>query len=145
MTTMVDVVDVLGGKGTLGLRGEIDPLTLHERIRDGFPYRALERLATRFALPKGPLSLVLALPPSTDVRRKRAGRLSGEESDRLYRVARIVAHARRTFGSDEGASIWLREPNHGLGGATPLSLLQTGLGAHQVETLLGRLDHGIAA
>lgn len=138
-----DVVDVLGGKSSLGLSGEVDLLDLHERIQEGFPYRTLERLTARFALPKGPLALVLALPASTEVRRRRAKRLSAFESDRLYRVARILAHARRTFGSDQAASAWLREANRALGGAPPLDLLQTEFGAEQVDTILGRLDHGL--
>jgi putative toxin-antitoxin system antitoxin component (TIGR02293 family) len=138
-----EVIDVLGGKSSLGISGEVELLDLHERIQEGFPYRALERLNERFALPKGPLALVLALPASTEVRRRRAKRLSAFESDRLYRVARIVAHARKTFGADEAATTWLSRPNRALGGAVPLDLLQTELGADQVEIVLNRLDYGV--
>lgn len=140
---MQDVVDVLGGKSSLGMRGDVETIDLHNRIREGLPYHALESMVERFRLPKGPLSIVLALPPSTEVRRKRERRLSGGESDRLYRVARILAHARRTFGSDEAASAWLRESNRALGGGTPLELLETELGADEVEMVLGRLDYGV--
>lgn len=59
------------------------------------------------------------------------------------RLARILAHARRTFGSDEAVSAWLKAPNRALGGATPLDLLETELGADEVETVLGRLDYGV--
>lgn len=141
--TVTDVVDVLGGKTALGMRGEVEALELHHRIRSGLPYGALESIVERFQLPKGVLSLVLALPPSTEMRRKRDKRLSGGESDRLYRLARILAHARRTFGSDDAASAWLREANRALGGSTPLALLETELGADEVEAVLGRLDYGV--
>ena len=143
MTPMMDVVDVLGGKSALGMRGDVETIDLHNRIREGLPYRALESMVDRFRLPKGPLSIVLALPASTEVRRKREKRLSGGESDRLYRVARILAHARRTFGSDEAASAWLRDPNRALGGSTPLDLLETELGSDEVEMVLGRIDYGV--
>lgn len=143
MTSAVDVVDVLGGKSALGIRGRIEPLELHDRIREGLPYSALEKLNERFRLPKGQLSVVLALPPSTEVRRKRARKLSQQESDRLFRLARILAHARRTLGSDDAAAAWLQEPNRAVGGATPLSLLETAAGAEEVETILGRLDYGV--
>jgi putative toxin-antitoxin system antitoxin component (TIGR02293 family) len=143
MTLVLDIVDVLGGKSALGMRGEVETIDLHNRIREGLPYRALENVVERFGLPKGTLSIVLALPASTEVRRKREKRLSGSESDRLYRVARVLAHARRTFGSDDAASAWLREPNRALGGSTPLDLLETDLGSDEVETVLGRLDYGV--
>jgi putative toxin-antitoxin system antitoxin component (TIGR02293 family) len=138
-----EIVDVLGGKVTLGLRGEVEAADLHERIQSGLPYKTLENITRRFALPKGPLALVLALPASTEVRRRRSKRLSPLESDRLYRVARILAHARRTFGSDEAAAAWLSRSNRALGGAVPFDRLQTELGADQVETILDRLDYGV--
>lgn len=143
MTMVADILDVLGGKGALGARGEVGSLELHNRIREGLPYGALERIVARFRLPKGALSVVLALPPSTEMRRKREKRLSGGESDRLYRLARILAHARRTFGSDEAVSAWLKDPNRALGGRVPLDLLETDPGADEVETVLGRLDYGV--
>ncbi|MFN2444274.1 MAG: antitoxin Xre/MbcA/ParS toxin-binding domain-containing protein [Vicinamibacterales bacterium] len=138
-----EIVDVLGGKASLGLRGDVEAADLHERIQAGLPYKTLEHLTRRFALPKGPLAFVLALPPSTEVRRRRSNRLSPLESDRLYRVARILAHARRTFGNDEAASTWLSRANRALGGDVPFDQLRTELGAERVETILNRLDYGV--
>lgn len=143
MTSTGEVVEVLGGKSALGIRGKVEALDLHDRIREGLPYSALQKLSARFRLSKGQLSLVLALPPSTEVRRKRARRLSQQESDRLFRLARALAHARRSLGSDEAAASWLQESNRALGGATPLSLLETAAGAEEVEIVLGRLDYGV--
>ena len=60
-------------------------------------------------------------------------------------MARLIAVAEETFGSQEKANIWLRRPTTALGGEAPLDLLDTDEGARQVETLLGRIAHGIAA
>ena len=38
---------------------------------------------------------------------------------------------------------WLQKPSRGLAGAVPLDLLGTDLGAREVETELGRIEHGI--
>ena len=43
----------------------------------------------------------------------------------------------------EPALAWLKADNAALGGITPLSLLDTDIGAHQVAEVLVRLDHGI--
>jgi putative toxin-antitoxin system antitoxin component (TIGR02293 family) len=67
------------------------------------------------------------------------------ESDRLMRLVRLVAAADETFGDPQKALIWLGRENRALDGQTPLSLADTDLGARSVETLLGRIGHGIAA
>jgi ribosomal protein S16 len=43
----------------------------------------------------------------------------------------------------ERAVRWLHRPNRALGGPAPLTLLDTDLGAQQVEQLLGRIEHGV--
>ena len=73
------------------------------------------------------------------------GTLTPEQSDRLVRVARVIASAEETFGSRDKACTWLRRPTTALAGESPLNLLDTDEGAREVETLLGRVAHGIAA
>jgi len=46
-------------------------------------------------------------------------------------------------GDPAVAADWLTRPQPGLGGAVPIDLAKTGLGAREVETLLGRLEHGV--
>ncbi len=63
-----------------------------------------------------------------------------DESDRLMRVA---AQAAEVLGSKEKASSWLRSPNRALAGSRPLDIIDTDLGAREVETVLGRIEHGV--
>ncbi len=63
----------------------------------------------------------------------------------LMTVARLIAAAEETFGSQKKAQIWLSRPTSALGGERPLDLLCTDEGARQIETLLGRIGHGVAA
>ena len=60
------------------------------------------------------------------------------------RLARIQARAADTFGRDK-ARLWLLRPCEPLDNRPPLALLASESGARAVETLLGRIDHGIAA
>ena len=87
----------------------------------------------------------MVLPRKTLANRRRSGRLTPGQSDRLLRVARVVARAETTFGDGAKAASWLRRPTRALGGEAPLDLLDTDEGAREVETLLGRIDHGLAA
>ncbi len=143
MNTAVAVSDVIGGVAALG---EDTPtgLDIMRLVRRGLPTTTIE-----FVLETGRLTLAeldrIVLPRKTLVNRRRLGRLTPEQSDRLVRVARMIAVAEETFGGQEKANSWLRRPTAALGGEKPLDLLDTDEGARQVETLLGRIGHGIAA
>lgn len=65
------------------------------------------------------------------------------DSDRLSRFVRILAETSDVLGSEEKASHWLHAPNQALGGKTPLSLIDTDVGARQVEEVLGRIEQGV--
>jgi len=75
-------------------------------------------------------------------RQRSSGRLARFESDRLYRLARIVAIANQYLGDDDRARRWLKHPNRALGGIPPLATIDTELGARQVEDILGRIAYG---
>ena len=47
------------------------------------------------------------------------------------------------LGSDEKACNWLKAPNRALGGEVPFELLDTDVGARQVEAALLRVAYGI--
>jgi putative toxin-antitoxin system antitoxin component (TIGR02293 family) len=88
----------------------------------------------------------IAMPATAeivDVLGGREGRRRQVKADRLFRLARIAAQASAALGSEEKASHWLHAANHALGGGAPLELLDTDLGARQVEELLGRIEHGV--
>ena len=143
MTTPVSALDLVGGAAVIG--GEAGPgINLVNLIRRGLPVGAVQ-----FILDSGRLTLAeidqIVLPRKTLANRRKLGSLTPEQSDRLVRVARVLAAAEETFGSQEKAGAWLRRPTRVLGGASPLNLLDTDEGAREVETLLGRIGHGIAA
>jgi putative toxin-antitoxin system antitoxin component (TIGR02293 family) len=70
---------------------------------------------------------------------------SNQETDRLVRVARIVALAEHVFQNREKALTWLRSSNDGMNDRTPLSMLQTESGGHLVEGMLWQIDEGVYA
>ena len=88
------------------------------------------------------LATALDLSPRSLQRRRRSGRLARYESDRLYRLARILALADEFLGDHERAVRWLKHPNRALGGFAPITALDTELGARQVENVLGRIAYG---
>jgi putative toxin-antitoxin system antitoxin component (TIGR02293 family) len=116
---------------------------VRERIKQGLPYRSLESLRERLRLSVPEAANVLHMPARTMARRRQSRKLDPVESDRLYRIARVAGQAVSVFGTEEKATTWLQRPNRALGGELPIRLLDTDVGARQVEDILGRIEHGI--
>ena len=143
MATADTIVALWGGPHSLGrplIESENDLIPL---LRQGLPFAALESTMTAFALSREEVAAVLALPLRTFARRKKEQRLAADESDRLYRLTRIMAHAEQVFHSCAKAAEWLHRPNRALNGAIPLQLLDNEIGATQVDDVLGRIEHGV--
>lgn len=142
MSTTAAIVALWGGSRTLGkaVKAEHELIPL---LRQGLPFAALEHTLAAFALARDEVAEILDLPPRTFTRRKQTQRLAADESDRLYRLTRVMAHAERVLGTRLCATQWLHRPNRALNGETPLSLLDTDIGTAQVDDALGRLEHGI--
>lgn len=120
------------------------PVELHARLEEGLPYEALERLRAVLDISSARIAELVRVPLRTLARRKDAGRLQPEESDRLVRLARVVALALGLFDGDVSpARAWLAQPQMALGRQAPLDLATTDVGAREVERLIGRLEHGI--
>ena len=135
------VIAELGGKQALG-RTIANEKDMREAIREGLPSTVVEELMRASELTLGELASALDLSLRSLQRRRSSGRLARHESDRLYRLARIVALADEFLGNHEQAVRWLKRPNHALGGMAPVNALDTELGARQVENVLGRIAYG---
>jgi putative toxin-antitoxin system antitoxin component (TIGR02293 family) len=135
------VVKQLGGQNALGRRLSTDS-DLRDAIREGFPPAVLDQLLHFSGLTLKELADALDLSPRSLQRRRNSGRLARFESDRLYRLARIVALAQQSLGSHDRAMRWLKRGNRALAGVAPIAALDTELGSRQVENALGRIAYG---
>ena len=135
------VVNELGGRPVLkrSFRTETD---LRAAIREGFPQAVVREVMDGAGLTLKELAASLDLSARSLQRRRREGRLARYESDRLYRLARLVALAKYYLGNETAAKRWLKRPNRALGGQTPLALIDTEPGARAVENVLGRIAYG---
>ena len=126
-----------------GVRGQ-DRRGVIEATRLGLPVSGIDELVQSGRLTLAEVDRIV-LPRKTLSHRRKIGRLTPDQSDRLVRVVRIIAAAEDTFGSREKASLWLRRSTRALAGDAPIQLLDTSEGTKEVEDLLHRIDHGLAA
>jgi putative toxin-antitoxin system antitoxin component (TIGR02293 family) len=123
-----------------------DPLSLHRAILPGAKVGLLAKIAKALALKEDELAALCGLSRSTFHRRRQDGKnLSPAETDALYRYAELFKRAVEVLEDPEEAREWLRAPQYGLGGQTPLELARSTPGFNEVHKLLTRIDHGVYA
>jgi putative toxin-antitoxin system antitoxin component (TIGR02293 family) len=89
---------------------------------------------------------VLAIPERTLARRKAAGGLREDETDRILRLLRLKGQVERMFHGDSArAARWITSPSRGLGGHTPLEAAATERGTLRVTDLIGQTMHGVVS
>jgi putative toxin-antitoxin system antitoxin component (TIGR02293 family) len=134
---------VLGGSRTLKQR--VRTLNdLHEIVAEGLPkssvHALLAHVSAHYLVDLQPLRDFIA-PPATLKRRRT--RLSPAESQRLERLARIVAMTEQVWQETTAAAEFLTRGHRTLGGKTPLQMATTDLGVRQVEELLASIEYGL--
>jgi putative toxin-antitoxin system antitoxin component (TIGR02293 family) len=135
---------LLGGKRVLQSKPRT-PLDWVAVIRQGISSAAVDTLAKTIRVTQAELAQALGIPERTLARRKKEGLLNSEESAKLVRLARVVERAEQVFEELDASIDWLKSPNAALSGGTPLSLLDTDIGAESVLDTLGRIEHGVFA
>ena len=122
---------------------DASPAAVIAKIRRGLAIGEFTSLAAWLGSTEDELAGWLGLARATLHRRKQAGKLDATESERLIRVARLMARATEVFESEESARSWLKRPAMACAGERPLAFADTEIGAREVEFLLGRLEHGV--
>ncbi len=141
--TAATIATVLGGRKILhrevGTASDLVNLT-----REGLPAAILPALASELDMDRRAVARVIGIPERTLSRRLSShARFSAGESDRIVRLARVLALANETLGDMAKVSRWLQTPNRALEGHTPFGLLDTDTGVQSVETVLGRIAYGV--
>lgn len=109
-------------------------------VKEGLSASLLRSLAEQLKLGLEELAAPLHLTSRTLHRRLEDGRLSLDESERLYALNKIMAQATTVLGSEGKAVDWLKSPVPALGGRTPLACAETQIGLREVEDVLTRIE-----
>jgi putative toxin-antitoxin system antitoxin component (TIGR02293 family) len=120
-----------------------DTQSLIDLCKSGFSTQTFDEVASHLQVPDLRLADIIHIPKSTLIRRKREGRFSFEESERLYRIVRLYNMAMKVLGTHENAREWLRTPSGDFGGKSPLEFADTEIGAREVEAVLDRISDGV--
>lgn len=130
----------------LGLHGKVDSIEqLDQQVEAGLPKASLGAVARHVygTSPEAAALMQRVIPSATFHRRGDA--LKPQESERVERLARVIATAEHIWDDIDDARVFLATGHAMLGGQRPIEVALTELGARRVETLLWSLFHGVAA
>ena len=132
----------MGGEAVL--RRRVRSLSdLQAAVAEGLPKATLERTVRHVLLDRGEARRLITriVPPATYKRRKTV--LKPEESEKVERLARVIATAEEAWDAEADARQFLTSPHPLLGNRRPIEVAQSELGARQVEELLWQIVHGL--
>lgn len=128
---------------SIGVRVTRTP-ELIQQVRKGFPFSALRTFSTETGFPPSTIAAAIGIPERTLARRRHAGRLAADESERLLRISMVFEKAVALFEGDVDAALdWLTTPSRALADNTPWEYARFEPGARDVEDMIGRLEHGV--
>jgi putative toxin-antitoxin system antitoxin component (TIGR02293 family) len=123
-----------------------DNLKLAKKIETGLPAMWINHLKKVLELTNSQIADVLGISGKTLERirvNQASNKLNEVTSDRLYRILHIFFKTVTTLEDADEAKIWLKSPQFGLGNEIPIELLKTEAGTREIESLLGRIEHGV--
>jgi putative toxin-antitoxin system antitoxin component (TIGR02293 family) len=112
-------------------------------IEKGIPKRSLERAKRATGLTYTVLAQLLSVSAKTIERKRPSERFDDTASERLVKLAEIIAIGREALGNDEALQQWLLRPLRPLGGKRPVDFMKNMYGLELVKQLLGRIQYGV--
>ena len=115
------------------------------QLNAGVKAAVFSTLAATVDLPMSGLAAALGLSPRTlRYRIARANsRLNADETERSFRVYRVLRRATDVLGNADAAKSWMTTPQKALGEKSPLALLVRDVGTEEVLNVLSAIEHGV--
>jgi len=115
-----------------------------QRVEEGLPVMEVVKFGKQAGFTNDELAKLINIPARTYARRVAGkARLTLPEGERAARLMRVFDRAKQLFATEENVRKWLHTELPALGWRTPIDFAQTEPGAREVESLLGRIEHGV--
>ena len=112
-------------------------------IKEGVSKNDLEKIKELSSLDYDSLSNILSVSRAKLLSKKGADKFDRATSERIMLLADVVAYGQSIFESKDAFNEWMKKSNLALGGKSPLHLMDTIYGIHEVKKELGRIEYGV--
>ena len=136
------VAEVLGG--TKVLKRRVRTLSdLEQSVADGLPKGTLRKSLAYILTDSAEITkFTYKIVPEGTYKRRRTT-FTPDESERVERLARLIAMAEYVWDDRDAARRFLTSPHPAFDGRAPIDLARSELGARRVEALLEDILHGL--
>ncbi len=141
--SIAELGDLVVREARPGYAGASRLESVRQAVEEGLPVEAVKDLQAelkRFGV-RRPSEYVDSIVSRATLQRR--DRLKPAEGEKLVRVAALLATAADVWGDEEDAGAFLTSPHPMLGGAVPIDLARSEIGARQVEHILLAMDLGL--
>lgn len=117
---------------------------LREQVSNGFSIKLFNSLISIVGMQHKALREALKIPLTTFNRRRKVGRFTMKESDRLYSLVEVFSRATDLFEGDRRAAVeWMSRKSPSLSDKRPIDLLDSHVNTQAVLELITRLEYGV--
>lgn len=109
----------------------------------GIPATTVEEIASFFIIPVNELMNYLRISRSTWHRRKKAGKLDFNMSDKVFQVAKLIEYAEKVFGNTDKVRFWFTMPSVVFENRLPIELIGSLSGINLINEELMRIEYGV--
>lgn len=113
--------------------------------RKGLPKSAAIKIQKMLHLTSKEITALLSISHRTFQRKGSSDLLDKYSTEQLIEITEVISHATEILGDSESVVEWLNIALVGLGGQTPIDLLDNTFGIRVLRDALGKLEHGIFA
>ena len=113
------------------------------KLEIGIPVNVIEKIASYLDISVNELMIYLRISRSTWHRRKKAGKLDFNLSDKVFQLSKLLEYAEGVFGSIEKVRLWFKLPSIVFENRRPIELVSSLSGMNLINDELIRIEHGV--
>jgi putative toxin-antitoxin system antitoxin component (TIGR02293 family) len=112
-------------------------------IQNGLSKRNLLKIKSLTGFSYATLARILSISTKTIESYQPEDKFSDTASERLFKLAEVLAFGKKVFGDEEILNDWLNRPLRPLDGQRPIDVMVNFYGLELVKNLLGRIENSV--
>ena len=114
-----------------------------DKLEIGISVTVIDRIASYLDISVNELMTYLRISRSTWHRRKKAGKLDFNLSDKVLQFSKLIEYAESVFGDKDKVRLWFKMPSVVFENRRPVELVGSLSGMNLINDELIRIEHGV--
>ena len=137
-----DAFKLLGIKEKTSSKGQ-SAIYMIDLVQNRLTKRNLQNIKSHSGLSYSTLANILSISTKTIESYSPGDKFSESASERLLKLAEVIAFGKKVFGKEDLFNDWLSKPLRPLDGKRPIDVMVNFYGLELIRNLLGRIEHSV--